>query len=630
MAQTNDMFSFDELRESCDIEAKLAAGRDGKGELPKSLWETYSAMANTEGGIILLGAEELQNGHFIAHNIEDPNRILKDFWNTINNQQKVSRNLLKDKDVFVFEVSNTIKIIRINVPRATRQQKPVFIGQNPFGGTYQRNNEGDFHCSDDIVKSMLAEQGSVTRDAVICKNFGMQDIDIQTFQTYRQLFQTAHPDHVFNSCDDIDFLRQLGGWAVDRETGEAGLTIAGLLMFGKLRSIWDYLPNYILDYQERPRAVTELRWIDRVTTDGKWSGNLFSFYQIVIKKLFADLKVPFILEGSTTRIDDTPVHKAIREALVNTLIHADYFGHCSILVVKRPDLFGFRNPGTLRLPKREILQGGTSDCRNRNLQKMFQLVGLAEQAGSGFPKICDGWNRQNWKSPELEERFEINQTVLALRMTSLLPEDAVMQATNDLGNKFKKANALGRLAVVTAYSEGCVSRDRLMEISKEHSADISAVLRKLVKNKLLEQGGKGRGTIYFPLGRPPRRGEVTFCEPPVANVASSNVASSNVASSNVASMKTKHRALLEKIAEPARVRERLPRNEMELLILNLCSHEYLSVEDLAELLNRDAKSLRSHYINKLVKNKQLSHKYPTPNHPDQRYKATAIARDGGK
>lgn len=56
-------------------------------------------------------------------------------------------------------------------------------------------------------------------------------------------------------------------------------------------------------------------------------------------------------------------------------------------LVKRPDLFGFRNPGLFRLPLEDALRGGVSDCRNRNLQKIFQLVGLGEQAGSGFPKI---------------------------------------------------------------------------------------------------------------------------------------------------------------------------------------------------------------------------------------------------
>ena len=77
------------------------------------------------------------------------------------------------------------------------------------------------------------------------------------------------------------------------------------------------------------------------------------------------------------------------------MIHADFHGRCPLLVVRRPGVFIFRNPGHSRLPKEEMLRGGHSDCRNRNMQKMFQFVGLAEQAGSGIPKIYYGWNSQD-------------------------------------------------------------------------------------------------------------------------------------------------------------------------------------------------------------------------------------------
>ncbi len=73
----------------------------------------------------------------------------------------------------------------------------------------------------------------------------MCDIDMESFHAYRQLCQNVKPDHVFNTYDDVEFLRQIGGWTRNRETGKEGLTVAGLLMFGKLRSILDFFPNYI-------------------------------------------------------------------------------------------------------------------------------------------------------------------------------------------------------------------------------------------------------------------------------------------------------------------------------------------------------------------------------------------------
>lgn len=83
----------------------------------------------------------------------------------------------------------------------------------------------------------------------------------------------------------------LGGWRENRATGEGGLTLAGLLMFGQWPSITEAAPLYFVDYQERPADIqSETRWLDRIVPDGTWSGNVFDFYRRVVKKLVADLK----------------------------------------------------------------------------------------------------------------------------------------------------------------------------------------------------------------------------------------------------------------------------------------------------------------------------------------------------
>ena len=170
-------------------------------------------------------------------------------------------------------------------------------------------------------------------------------------------------------------------------------------MFGKLRPILDAVPHYLVDYQERrPEDDDGTRWVYRITTDGTWSGNLYDFFQLVIQRLYRDIKVPFKLPGPS-RVDDTPVHEALREALTNTLVHADYSGTVPILIIKRPDLFYFRNPGTMRVPVDDAIRGGLSDCRNRNLQTMFDLIGYGERAGSGLPKIYQNWRAQPLASP---------------------------------------------------------------------------------------------------------------------------------------------------------------------------------------------------------------------------------------
>ena len=58
---------------------------------------------------------------------------------------------------------------------------------------------------------------------------------------------------------------------------------------------------------------------------------------------------------------------------------------------------------TPRLALEQIRQGGHSDCRNRRLQKMFLMLGIGEQAGSGFSKILRAWCEEQWQFPGLTE-----------------------------------------------------------------------------------------------------------------------------------------------------------------------------------------------------------------------------------
>jgi len=101
-------------------------------------------------------------------------------------------------------------------------------------------------------------------------------------------------------------------------------------------------------------------------------------------------------------------------------------------------MFGFRNPGLMRVPIDQALQGGDSDCRNRNLQKMFQFIGAGEQAGSGIPKIYQSWEQQHWRRPRIIEKVEPAQTIFELHMASLLPDDVVKKLDIQFGERFRQ------------------------------------------------------------------------------------------------------------------------------------------------------------------------------------------------
>lgn len=145
-----DYNRLEQYKENNRIEAKQAIGG-----LPQSLWESYSAFANTEGGVILLGVEELQDKTLHAmDDIYAPEKLLTEFWDIINDVHQVSVNILKDEDVKVKNVDGKIIII-ITVPKASAKDKPVYIGQDVYMGSYIRDGEGDCRCTREQVQNML-------------------------------------------------------------------------------------------------------------------------------------------------------------------------------------------------------------------------------------------------------------------------------------------------------------------------------------------------------------------------------------------------------------------------------------------------------------------------------------------
>lgn len=123
------------------------------------------------------------------------------------------------------------------------------------------------------------------------------------------------------------------------------------------------------------------------------------------------------------RIDDTPIHKAIREAVVNMMIHSDYLITGVLKIVKKDEGFFFSNPGNLKLSVQSIYEGGYSGARNPRIQTMFRMIGLGDNIGSGFPAILHAWADEKWRKPDLYQNEELHQVELKLWMSSLMPTE---------------------------------------------------------------------------------------------------------------------------------------------------------------------------------------------------------------
>ena len=466
--------------------------------LPNSVWETYSSFANTDGGLILFGIEEhIKEADFDRRftfvQIKNPMQRIKDFWNTINSD-KVSSNILVDADVGTCEINDTT-IIWINVPQANYKQRPVYINGNPIKGTFKRNYEGDYHCTEDEVKSMMRDASDSGNDGGLLNGYTMEDIDLNALRSYRIEFEHQNPDHVWNGDDDQTFLKNLEGYTIDRITGKGWLTTAGLLMFGKGLAVRERFGNIRMDYIDESNLLPGSRWSDRLTYDGMWENNLYNFMRQVMPKLVSGLRRPFRLEGMV-RIDDTPVHKAIREAFVNMIIHSDYMITGVLKIVKTDNGFIFSNPGGLRLPVRMIYEGGHSVARNPRIQTFFRMIGAGDNIGSGFPTILSAWGEENWRKPDLSEDTELHQVNLKLWMISLMPQECTEHLQRLLGQEYSHLSREEQIILGTAFLEGTVTNSRMQSMLDLHSTEIGRILSWLVDSNMLIANKKGRWTNY--------------------------------------------------------------------------------------------------------------------------------------
>lgn len=479
--------------EHISLECKKA-----EGSLPKSLWETYSAFANTVGGTILLGIEENPkvkdiSQRFCIGTIKNPDQLLKDFWNTINSE-KVSSNVLVSADVSVEQYDGQT-IIRIDVPQASYHQRPVYINGNPLKGSFKRNHEGDYHCTEEEVKSMLRDASDTGNDGGLLDGYTMDDIDLETLKAYRIEYELHNPDHVWNGIDNKSFLRNLGGYTVDRTTGKEGLTTAGLLMFGTGLAIRERFENIRMDYLDESNLTPERRWNDRLTYDGMWENNLYNFIKRTMPKLVKDIRRPFQLIGMS-RIDDTPVHKAIREAVINLVIHADYHITGVLKIVKRDDGFLFSNPGNLKLSVSSIYEGGNSRARNPHIQTMLRMIGMGDNIGSGFPTILNAWNEENWRKPDLSENTELHMVELKLWTLSLMPQECTEYLHQLMGSLYDRLPPEDQIILCTTYLEGEITNSRIQILLNMHSTDVGKHLYELVQRNMLLVSPNGRWTTY--------------------------------------------------------------------------------------------------------------------------------------
>lgn len=371
-----------------------------------------------------------------------------------------------------------------------------------------------------------------------------------------------------------------------------------------------------------------------------------------VEVLTAGLKIPFALKGGL-RDEDTPVHEALREALANTLIHADYRHRARVLVVRRPDMFGFQNPGDMRIPIEWALRGDEPDSRNKRLAHLFGFVRIGEKAGTGIPKIMDGWKSQHWRSPSLTEEYEPSpRTILRLQMLDLFPPGVLDILRIQYKERLDSLDEAGRLALATTLTERRLTHARLCELTGLHPSDVTKTLRSLVDQGFLVSEGSGRGTVYRLKGTRKITSEDVFSDPGSPNLESSSPNLENNSPNlennspdlneesqsrdDCGRLDSEHFSLpfvdslqhltpefqgkLAQIAAEPLQKKKIAKERMAAILIGLCDGHYIRLDCLAKLVNRRPATLQGQYLTQLCRDHRLRMAFQdSPNDPRQAY-----------
>src|SRR5690554_6074264 len=362
-----------------DFEVKAA-----KGEVPRSSWETVSAFANTAGGWLVFGVKQSKQ-EFIIEGMTNPEKIEQDFLGTLRGGQKFNVSINPKCEKYSIE-DKTVLAFYIPISK----NKPVYY--NTQSNTYLRKGSADQKATKEEIDALYRDQTFGTKTSEIVPSTSIKDLHDKSIREYRDYMSRFNPGVSYNRMDPDEVLTKLR--VIDLETNTC--TFAGLLFFGKRTSIEKFFPDFRIDLLEVPGTSYKdatSRYSFRLQEDDY--ENLWEAYFECFKRLRKEVDVNFKLTAEGFGQELSPGLKSIREALVNLLMHTDYFSLSHPRIRIFTDHIEYYNPGGLPKPIEELKGKDLSIPRNPILAKLFRMVKLAENAGYGLDKIENNWKAYN-------------------------------------------------------------------------------------------------------------------------------------------------------------------------------------------------------------------------------------------
>lgn len=393
------------------VEAKRAAGG-----LPKSVRETLSAFSNTDGGTILLGVDE--EAGFATISLDDP-ASLRDGLVQMS-RDDLTPPLLVSADVVQVE-GHDIVIGEVSPVPADR--RPVYVtSQGVTGGSYLRGGDGDRHMTESEVAMVMSARVQPTYDREPVVGSSAADLDGDALRRTLQRVRSGYPK--LGQSDEPTVCFRLGITA-GPEAGSP-LTLAGLLAFGQFPQ--QFFPQLMVSVVvHAPDPSTGVRFLENQTV----RGSIPEMVEATVSMLRRNLAVRAVITDRGSRVDEVEYPlEAVREAVVNALMHRDYSPvtrGTQVQIELFPDRLVVRSPGGLYggVVIDELGEEGISSSRNAVLASLLADTYLpasgelvAENRSSGIPAMLDVARRRGLPRPAF--RSTITTFVVTMARSELL------------------------------------------------------------------------------------------------------------------------------------------------------------------------------------------------------------------
>jgi ATP-dependent DNA helicase RecG len=378
------------IRKLSDLEWEDFEVKEARAEIPRNSWETVSAFSNTNGGWLLFGIKQTGRDYEIQ-GVTNPEKIEQDFLNTLRGEKF---NVFVPTRQEKYDIDNTI-VLAFYIP--VSKKKPVYY--NTPANTFIRRGSSDQRATREEIDAMFRDQTFGTKTTEPAPGTSRADINDKSLSRYRDYMARFNPNVTYNLYNETEFLQKLR--ILDGEQ----CTYGGLLFLGKRDTIERFFPDFRIDLLEIPGTSysdARVRYTFRLDE----YENLWDYYFECLARLKSKVDVEYQLGNEGFAMDVSPGLAALREALVNMLMHADHFSPACPRIRIFTNHIEFYNPGGLPKPLNELRGKDISLPRNPVITKLFRMAKLAENAGYGLDNMEDNWKLYNQTSPAYDVDFD--------------------------------------------------------------------------------------------------------------------------------------------------------------------------------------------------------------------------------